>query len=64
MLKLAVDTNVKPMIETIDISEAGCKKAVEKLRVDDDSYRIILTGFEKAFGTKVHYEHWGFMMGL
>jgi alcohol dehydrogenase (NADP+) len=55
MLKLAVEKKVKPMIETIDISEEGCKKAVEKVKVNDVRYRITLTGFEKAFGTKVDY---------
>ncbi|QSZ30695.1 hypothetical protein DSL72_000253 [Monilinia vaccinii-corymbosi] len=57
MLQLAVEKKVKPMIETIDISEEGCKKAVEKVRVNDVRYRITLTGFEKAFGTKVDYEN-------
>jgi len=52
MLKLASEKNLKPMIETIDISEAGCKKAVEKVKVNDVRYRVTLTGFKKAFGTK------------
>ncbi|KAA8572674.1 hypothetical protein EYC84_003267 [Monilinia fructicola] len=56
MLQLAADKKIKPMIETIDISEAGCKKAVEKVKVNDVRYRITLTGFEKAFGTKVDYK--------
>jgi alcohol dehydrogenase (NADP+) len=51
MLKLASEKNIKPMIETIDISEAGCKKAVEKVKVNDVRYRVTLTGFHKAFGT-------------
>jgi len=55
MLKLASEKNLKPMIETIDISEAGCKKAVEKVKVNDVRYRVTLTGFEKAFGTKIDY---------
>lgn len=57
MLKLAADKKIKPMIETIDISEEGCKKAVEKVKVNDVRYRITLTGFEKAFGTKVDYNN-------
>jgi len=51
MLKLASEKKVKPMIETIDISEEGCKKAVEKVKVNDVRYRVTLTGFHKAFGT-------------
>ncbi|TVY68871.1 NADP-dependent alcohol dehydrogenase [Lachnellula suecica] len=51
MLKLASEKNLHPMIETIDISEAGCKKAVEKVKVNDVRYRVTLTGFNKAFGT-------------
>jgi alcohol dehydrogenase (NADP+) len=52
MLKLASEKGVKPLIETIDISEAGCKQAVEKVKVNDVRYRVTLTGFHKAFGTK------------
>lgn len=52
MLKLASEKGLHPMIETMDISEAGCKKAVEKVNVNDVRYRITLTGFHKAFGTK------------
>ena len=51
MLKLASEKKIHPMIETIDISEAGCKKAVEKVKVNDVRYRVTLTGFNKAFGT-------------
>jgi alcohol dehydrogenase (NADP+) len=52
MLKLASEKGIHPMIETIDISEAGCKKAVEKVKVNDVRYRVTLTGFHEAFGTK------------
>ena len=51
MLKLASDKGLHPMIETIDISEEGCKKAVEKVKDNDVRYRVTLTGFHKAFGT-------------
>jgi len=51
MLKLASEKNIHPMIETIDISEDGCSKAVQKVKVNDVRYRITLTGFHKAFGT-------------
>lgn len=49
MFKLASEKNIKPMIETIDISEQGCKSAVEKVKVNDVRYRVTLTGFDKAF---------------
>jgi len=51
MLKLAADKKLKPFIETIDISEAGCKEAVERVKKNDVHYRFTLTGFSKAFGT-------------
>lgn len=51
LLKLAVEKNLHPKIETIDISELGCKKAVEKVKVNDVRYRITLTGFKKAFSS-------------
>jgi alcohol dehydrogenase (NADP+) len=50
MLKLAAEKNVKPYIQTLDISEAGCKDAVEKVKTNDVRYRFTLVGFEKAFG--------------
>ena len=49
MLKLAAEKNIHPKIETIDISEKGCKEAVEKVKVNDVRYRITLVGFKKAF---------------
>ncbi|KAI9746366.1 MAG: hypothetical protein M1818_000078 [Claussenomyces sp. TS43310] len=49
MLKLASEKNIQPYIETIDISEAGCKEAVEKVKTNDVRYRLTLTGFDKAF---------------
>jgi len=52
MLKLADEKKIKPMIETIDISEKGCKEAVEKVKVNDVRFRVTLTGFHKAFGTE------------
>jgi len=52
MLELASKKNLHPMIEEIRISEAGCKKAVEKVKVNDVRYRVTLTGFKEAFGTK------------
>lgn len=52
MLKLASEKGLKPMIETIPISEQGCKGAVEKVYKNDVRYRVTLTDFDKAFGTK------------
>lgn len=50
MLKLAADKNVRPVVQTIDISEDGCKEAVERVKNGDVHYRLTLTGFDKAFG--------------
>lgn len=52
MLKLAADKGIKPWVETVDISEKGCKEAVERVKENKVHYRFTLTGFEKAFGTK------------
>lgn len=49
MLKLAVEKNLRPIIETIDMSEEGCKKAVEKVKYNDVRYRCTLVNFQKAF---------------
>ncbi|KAK3682437.1 NADP-dependent alcohol dehydrogenase 6 [Podospora appendiculata] len=51
MLQLAAEKSVKPMVETIQISEKGCKEAVERVKDNDVHYRFTLTGFDKAFGT-------------
>ncbi|KEY67867.1 hypothetical protein S7711_05005 [Stachybotrys chartarum IBT 7711] len=50
LLKLAAEKGIKPWVETIDISEAGCKEAVERLKDNKVRYRFTLTGFDKAFG--------------
>jgi len=52
LLQLAAEKGVRPVVETIDISEAGCKEAVERVKVNKVHYRFTLTGFDKAFGTK------------
>jgi len=52
MLKLAADKKLEPIIETLDISEKGCKEAVERVKKNDVRYRFTLTGFDKAFGTR------------
>lgn len=50
MLKLAVEKNLRPIIEEIPISAEGCAKAVESVKENKTRYRTILTQFDKAFG--------------
>lgn len=52
MLKLASEKNIKPMIETLDISEAGCSEAVQRVKKNDIRYRFTLTGYDKVFGKR------------
>ncbi len=52
MFELASKNNLKGMIETIDISEEGCKQAVERLHKNDVRYRFTLVGFDKVFGKR------------
>jgi alcohol dehydrogenase (NADP+) len=53
MLKLAADKNIKSWVETIDISEDGCKSAVERVKNGDNvRYRLTLTNFDKVFGKR------------
>ena len=49
MLKLVSEKNIKPYIETISVSEAGCKEAVERVKKGDVRYRFTLTDYAKAF---------------
>lgn len=52
MLKLAAEKNVRPMVETLKLSEGGCKEAVERVKENKVRYRFTLTDFDKAFGSK------------
>ena len=52
MLKLASEKNIKPMIEKMDISEKGCKEAVERVKTNDVRYRFALVNFDKAFPSR------------
>jgi len=52
MLKLAAEKGIKPMVETLQLSEAGCKEAVERVKDNKVHYRFTLVGFNKAFGKK------------
>ncbi|CAG8961700.1 hypothetical protein HYFRA_00006240 [Hymenoscyphus fraxineus] len=51
MLDLASKKNIHPMVETIKISEKGCKEAVERVKVNDVRYRLTLVGHREVFGT-------------
>jgi alcohol dehydrogenase (NADP+) len=54
MLELASkiwDQGVKPKIEKIKISEAGCANAVKKVKDNQVRYRVTLIGFHEVFGT-------------
>ena len=50
MLEMASEKNIKPMIETLQIGEEGCKEAVERVKKNDVKYRFSLTGYDKVFG--------------
>ena len=52
MLKLASEKNIKPIIETKQISEEGCSEVVQKVKDNKVRYRFTLTGYDKAFGRK------------
>lgn len=52
MLELASKQNIKSWVETIDISEAGCKEALERLAKNDVRYRFCLVNFDKVFGKR------------
>ncbi|KAG0670767.1 hypothetical protein C6P42_003777, partial [Pichia californica] len=46
MLKVASENNIKPMIETIDISEENVKTAWERMVKGDVRFRFVLTGYD------------------
>ncbi|OOQ84665.1 NADP-dependent alcohol dehydrogenase 6 [Penicillium brasilianum] len=52
MLRLAAKLDIKSWVETIDISEEGCKTAVEKVYNGDVRYRVTLAGYDKVFGNR------------
>lgn len=49
MLELASKNQIKPIIQTLSISEKGCKEAAEKVKSNDVRYRFTLVDFDKAF---------------
>jgi alcohol dehydrogenase (NADP+) len=53
MFELASKQKIKSWVETIKISEAGCKEAVERMKKNDRvRYRFTLVGFDDAFGKR------------
>lgn len=53
MFELAAKQNIKSWVETIDISEKGCKEAVERVyKGDNVRYRFTLVGYDKVFGKR------------
>ncbi|KAH0389870.1 hypothetical protein KCU89_g16066, partial [Aureobasidium melanogenum] len=52
MLELASKQNIKSWVETVDISEEGCKSALERLSKNDIKYRFTLVNFDKVFGKR------------
>jgi len=53
MLELASKQNIKSWVETIDISEGGCKEAVERVYNNENvRFRLTLVGFDKVFGKR------------
>ncbi|KAI0543639.1 NADPH-dependent medium chain alcohol dehydrogenase [Xylaria curta] len=51
MLKLASEMKITSWVQTIDISEAGCQEAIQRVQSGQPKYRVTLVGYEKAFGT-------------
>jgi alcohol dehydrogenase (NADP+) len=53
MLDLAAKQNIKSWVQTIDISEAGCKEAVERVYNNDNvRFRFTLVNYDKVFGKR------------
>jgi len=52
MLKLAAEKKLQPMVETVSISEEGCKEAVTRVKDNKIRYRFTLTDYDKAFGAR------------
>ncbi len=53
MLELASKQNIKSWVETLQLSEASCKEAVERVGNNDNvRYRLTLVGFDKVFGKR------------
>ncbi|KAI9834442.1 MAG: hypothetical protein M1826_002596 [Phylliscum demangeonii] len=50
MLKFASEKGLRPIVQTIDLSAAGCKEAVERVHKNDVRYRFTLVNYDKVFG--------------
>lgn len=48
MLQLASEKQIEPWIMELEMSEGGCKEAVERVHRSDVRYRFTLTNFEKV----------------
>lgn len=53
MFQLAAEKNVRTVVETIDISEDGCKEALERMLQGKAHFRLTMTGYDKAFNNKI-----------
>lgn len=49
MLELAAEHNIKPMIETVDISEENVSECWKRMEKGDVKFRFVLTGYDKYF---------------
>lgn len=53
MMDLAARHPVKSWVQTVPISEAGCKEVVERVHGGDNvKYRLVLVDYDKAFGKR------------
>lgn len=52
MLKLASEKNIKPDIETVDISAKGCAEVVQRVKKNDIRYRFTLVNYDAVFGKR------------
>ncbi|KAH7075776.1 chaperonin 10-like protein [Paraphoma chrysanthemicola] len=53
MFELASKQNIKSWVQTIKLSEAGCKEAVERVYKNDNvKYRLTLVDFDDVFGKR------------
>jgi alcohol dehydrogenase (NADP+) len=52
MLKLASEKNIKPDIETLDLSADNCSQAVQRVKKNDVRYRFTLVNYDAVFGKR------------
>ena len=51
MLKFISEKKLKPIVQTLPVSEKACAEAVQKVHDNDVRYRFCLTDYDKAFGS-------------